>query len=150
MIVRESRNTPQGPSFREPGLSVGAYISDGSGRVLLLRRAPGEILQGFFDLPSGRVERGETVQQALSREVAEETGLQVKAVDSYVNCFDYMLPDEGLVRQLNFIVSVSVPYSITLSNEHDTYVWFSRAEIDDPCVDQPLGALLRGYFGKSK
>src|SRR5712664_181974 len=97
ITVRESQNTLQNPSFRESGLSVGAYISDGSGHVLLLRRAPGEILKGFFDLPSGRVERGETIQQALSREVAEETGLQVKVVNSYVNCFDYTLPNEGLV-----------------------------------------------------
>jgi 8-oxo-dGTP diphosphatase len=150
IAATEARKKLRDHSLQACGVSVGAYISDGSGRVLLLRRAPGEFLQGFLDLPSGQVERGETIQRALSREVAEETGLQVKVVNSFINCFDYVLPQKGLVRQLNFTVRVLAPYSITLSKEHDGYIWLSRAEIHNSQVDWRLGALLRGYFGQSK
>lgn len=57
---------------------VGAVISDSSGRLLLVRRAnePG---RGLWSLPGGRVEPGETDEQAVVREVAEETGLVVMA-----------------------------------------------------------------------
>ncbi len=46
------------------------------GRVLLVRRArsPGK---GFYSLPGGRVEFGETLHTALHREIDEETGLRV-------------------------------------------------------------------------
>jgi 8-oxo-dGTP diphosphatase len=56
---------------------VGAVITDQSGRLLLIRRRnePGA---GLWSLPGGRVESGETDEQAVVREVREETGLQVQ------------------------------------------------------------------------
>lgn len=55
---------------------VGALVRDGAGRLLLVRRAnePG---RGLWSLPGGRVEPGESAEQALVREVREETGLLV-------------------------------------------------------------------------
>lgn len=52
---------------------------DGAGAVLLVRRAhePG---RGRWSVPGGRVEAGETDQQAVVREVAEETGLEVEVL----------------------------------------------------------------------
>lgn len=56
---------------------VGAVVLDNAGRVLLVRRTnePG---RGRWSVPGGRVEAGETDHHAVIREVAEETGLQVK------------------------------------------------------------------------
>ncbi|MGW4211927.1 NUDIX hydrolase [Lentzea sp. NPDC004789] len=55
---------------------VGAVVHDSNGRLLLVRRAnpPGE---GRWSIPGGRVEPGETDEAAVTREVAEETGLSV-------------------------------------------------------------------------
>jgi 8-oxo-dGTP diphosphatase len=55
---------------------VGAVIKDAAGRLLLIRRGhpPGA---GLWSLPGGRVEPGETDQDAVAREVREETGLSV-------------------------------------------------------------------------
>src|SRR3954452_19239223 len=55
---------------------VGAVVRDSAGLLLLIRRAndPG---RGLWSLPGGRVEPGETDEQAVVREVAEETGLTV-------------------------------------------------------------------------
>jgi 8-oxo-dGTP diphosphatase len=59
-----------------PILAVDAVIPiTGKGIVLVRRRYPP--FQGFWALPGGMVERGETVEAALVREVKEETGLDV-------------------------------------------------------------------------
>jgi len=61
---------------RHPQLAVSAAIFR-AGQVLLVRRArsPGK---GFYSLPGGRVEYGETTEQALIREIAEETALTIE------------------------------------------------------------------------
>lgn len=56
-----------------PKLGVDAGITDDHGRVLLLRRAD----DGRFSLPGGWVRPDESVDEALTREVMEETGLKV-------------------------------------------------------------------------
>jgi ADP-ribose pyrophosphatase YjhB (NUDIX family) len=52
-----------------------ALVRDARGRVLLVRRAD----DGRWAMPGGWVDPGETPEQAVVREVAEETGLQVSA-----------------------------------------------------------------------
>src|ERR1700760_3808898 len=66
---------PSDPATR-PQLAVSAVIFR-EGRVLLVRRArsPGK---GFYSLPGGRVEYGESLHTALAREVDEETGLKIE------------------------------------------------------------------------
>jgi 8-oxo-dGTP diphosphatase len=56
---------------------VGAVIKDPDGRLLLIKRGhePGA---GLWSLPGGRIEPGETDQQAVAREVLEETNLRVR------------------------------------------------------------------------
>jgi len=56
--------------------AVGAIAHDASGRLLVVRRGRAPSV-GLWFLPGGRVEAGETDVQALVREVAEETGLEV-------------------------------------------------------------------------
>jgi ADP-ribose pyrophosphatase YjhB (NUDIX family) len=58
-------------------LAVGAIVFDADGRVLLVQRGkpPGE---GLWSVPGGRVEPGESLEQAVAREVLEETGLVVE------------------------------------------------------------------------
>ncbi len=62
-----------------PQLAVSAAIFR-NGKVLLVRRARSPA-KGFYSLPGGRVEFGETLHAALQREVDEETGLKIEIVD---------------------------------------------------------------------
>jgi 8-oxo-dGTP diphosphatase len=64
---------------------VGALIFRGrgkSGPILLVERG-GHPLKGYWSLPGGLVETGETLDEAVRREVLEETGLKVKPIEMY-------------------------------------------------------------------
>jgi ADP-ribose pyrophosphatase YjhB (NUDIX family) len=69
--------TPPEPPSR-PQIAVSAAIFR-DGRILLVRRARSPA-KGFYSLPGGRVEFGETLHTALCREVDEETSLEIEIV----------------------------------------------------------------------
>ena len=62
-----------------PQLAVSAAIFR-DGKILLVRRAQSPA-RGFYSLPGGRVEFGETLHAAVHREVDEETSLKIEIVD---------------------------------------------------------------------
>ncbi len=62
---------------------VAAAVIEHDGRVLLLRRKPEDFMGGLWEIPSGKVEAGETLLEALRRETAEETGLTISTVHGY-------------------------------------------------------------------
>ena len=62
-------------------LGVGAIIFDGDA-VLLVERA-GDPLKGWWSIPGGLLETGETLEDALCREVREETGLEVQTLSRF-------------------------------------------------------------------
>jgi 8-oxo-dGTP diphosphatase len=79
-----------------PWLGVGALIFQDD-QVLLVKRGrePGA---GLWSIPGGMVDVGETVKEALAREIREETGLLVE-VENLVEVFERILPDDqGRVR----------------------------------------------------
>lgn len=79
-----------------PIIGVGAVIIEG-GRVLLIKRGQAP-LKGEWSLPGGAVELGETLEEAVCREVLEETGLVVETVD-IVKALDRISRDaDGRVR----------------------------------------------------
>ena len=67
---------PYGGRATSLRFSATAFIRDSSGRVLLQRRSD----NGYWNLPGGGLELGESVAQACVREVREETGLEVEIV----------------------------------------------------------------------
>lgn len=103
---------------------VGAVIADSAGRVLLLHRTAEDYLGGLWELPSGGVDAGETLTEALRREVREETGLSVTAVDDYLGHFDYLSKSGKKTRQFNF-TAAATGQTVRLS-EHDAHEWADR------------------------
>ena len=72
---------------------VGAVVHDDAGRILLIQRGKAPAA-GSWSLPGGRVEPGETLVEAVQREVREETGLDVN-VGEYVGTVERSAPQGG-------------------------------------------------------
>ena len=125
-------------------LVVAAIIRDG-GRVLLLERNPEDYLGGLFELPGGVVEPGETLQQALRREVAEETGLIFATIDCYLGGFDYRSQSGRLTRQFNFQLTAPETPAVVLS-EHARFAWVGRVELAQYPVSPEVREVLRRVF----
>lgn len=75
-----------------PVVGVGGVVLR-DGRVLLVQRAS-EPLAGQWSLPGGAVELGETLEEAVVRELKEETGLAVRVVE-LVEAFERIIRDDA-------------------------------------------------------
>lgn len=84
-----------------PIVGIGGAIVE-QGRVVLIRRRY-EPLAGQWSLPGGTLELGETLEAAVSREMLEETGLQVE-VGPVVDVFDRILLDPGDRVRYHFVL----------------------------------------------
>jgi 8-oxo-dGTP diphosphatase len=70
-------------------VAVGVLVR-ADGAFLLTSRPPGKVYAGYWEFPGGKVEAGETVAQALARELHEELGITIGAVHPWqVELFDY-------------------------------------------------------------
>lgn len=79
-------------------VAVGVLIQP-DGQFLLTSRPPGKVYEGYWEFPGGKLEAGESVEQALRRELQEEIGITIGAVHPWkVEMVDY---PHALVR-LNF------------------------------------------------
>ena len=71
------------PSRSVTPVAVGVLVrSDGA--VLLADRPQGRPYSGYWEFPGGKIEPGESVEQALERELAEELGVRVRATEPWV------------------------------------------------------------------
>jgi 8-oxo-dGTP diphosphatase len=115
---------------------VAGLLMNEEGRVLITQRRPQAFMPLKWEFPGGKVEPGETDQQALSRELMEELSIEVEVGDHFMG-LKYGYPD--------FDIDFQVYQCTILSGEvkkvavHD-YKWVEISELDSfefPPADQP-------------
>jgi 8-oxo-dGTP diphosphatase len=109
-------------------LSLKAIVRDERGYVLLLRRsARSKNNAGRWDFPGGKVDPGEQLDEALEREVAEETGLATR-IERVAGAGEGERPDAKVV--FLFFEMRAEPGTPCLSSEHDEYAWIPADKLD--------------------
>lgn len=122
---------------------VGAIVHD-DGRALLLRRSAGDFMAGLWELPSGKVDKGEDHESALRREVLEETGLTVLSVDREISSFSYKSKSGRPTVQRNFLVTCA-PGDLTLT-EHSAHAWVHASDLPDYGCSNETSVVLTEFW----
>ncbi len=108
-------------------LSAAVAVVQAAGDVLLVERQDGDFT-GRWGFPGGKVELDEFLQDAVTREVAEETGLDA-AFDRHCGVVSEQVVDSGRVRKhvLLHVCTVAVDATGTLT---DPAAWVPRERLD--------------------
>lgn len=102
---------------------AGIFFTDGE-KVLLLKRAEKGDNKGTWCLPGGKVEEGESLIDAATREAKEECG---KVVGSR---FEDLKEVDANHHWTSFFFRVSKPFDCKLSDEHSDWKWFDIKGLD--------------------
>ncbi|MBI2256282.1 MAG: NUDIX domain-containing protein [Proteobacteria bacterium] len=110
--------------------AVAAAIIAGTGntaKVLALRRA-GRVAGGAWGLVTGSIEPGETAIEAITREIAEETGIEVTELfTSGLTETFYFTADNVVELMPIFVAFVPREMPVTLDHGSDAFEWCTRA-----------------------
>jgi ADP-ribose pyrophosphatase YjhB (NUDIX family) len=127
-----------------PEVAVGGIAFDERGRVLLVQRGRAPA-RGSWTIPGGRVEPGESLQQACAREFREETGLEIE-VGEVAEVVDRMGRDgERLLYHfviIDFLVTVRGGALAPGDDAMDAR-WCSEADLDALSLTSGLLPVLR-------
>ena len=105
---------------------VGAVIRDGD-RVLLAQRPEGKAQAGLWEFPGGKIEPGETPEEALARECREELALEIEN-PTVLRSVLHRYP-EKTIRLILVACSVR-PGSVPVPQEGQSVDWFHPSELD--------------------
>lgn len=111
-------------------LGLKALIQDPHGKILLIHKP---LPSDYWDLPGGRIQPGETIDQALLREVTEEIGEVIVSSKNFFSAdiANIQVKDQSYERGLilfTYLCSIKMQGEIIISNEHDLFQWFSIDE----------------------
>ncbi|MBO6109708.1 MAG: NUDIX domain-containing protein [Methanobrevibacter sp.] len=127
-------------------------ICEYDGKILLLKvRSKSSHDAEKWEIPGGKVKKGEFFDQALKREFVEETGLEIN-IDSLYNVIqnDYTAcKTNEKVKSVQLIMKVSsTTDNVEISEEHDEYKWFSHEELKELIDGEMLSKAAMNSFKK--
>ena len=134
------------PSKKPLVIVVAGALVDADGRVLITRRPNGKEMAGLWEFPGGKIEKGETPEQALIRELKEELNIETKGTCLAPLSFashQYEVPSPYAIIHLPTLVGRYFGFRIT---RHALGMAKKLREFDMPPADEPLVSMLRDFL----
>ena len=116
-------------------LAIRAFIKyegpteENKGKYLLIQRSENSNnFKGQWETPGGKIDQGESFEDALVREIREETALSV-TLDSVAGAIDFDVPTKPDIRiAVLYMKAHTDSDSVEISNEHQDYQWLLLSE----------------------
>ena len=123
------------------GLTMRGIVKNSEGKILVLRRHPKSKTNPHrWELPGGKIEKCEYFDEALVREIKEETGLNVKVGDFCEAVQD----DYTHKRTVQLIMyAKDITGEVKISDEHDDWMWASLDEINSLEITSSLEKIIK-------
>ncbi len=145
--MKEGRRYP-----KHPLIGVGALIYDRD-RVLMAERG-GEPLKGWWSIPGGLVETGESLDDAIRREVREETGLEVRPL-GVLQIFERIMRDTQGAAEYHYVL---VDYvcritggTLRAGDDVSRVEWVRRRDLKKLKITEgTLTVIEKGFRGRRK
>ncbi len=128
-------------------LAAAVALLDVDGRVLLARRPEGKAMAGLWEFPGGKVGAGETPEQALIRELAEELGIDTRESCLAPLAFASHAYDDFHLLMPLYVCRVWRGELTPL--EGQALAWVRPLRLSDypmPPADAPLAAMIRDFL----
>lgn len=112
--------------------------------LMVKRSLNDEDCAGFWEMPSGKLEFGETALEGLRREILEEVDIDISSFEpKIIGISEYSSKKAKGTKysvQINYVVEVPTKeLPIKLSNEHTDFVWTTR---NSEYVDEFIGDII--------
>ena len=122
-------------------------LIDQDGRILIAKRPDGKSMAGLWEFPGGKVELGETPEQALVRELSEELGIK-----TWNSCLAPMTFASHAYEDFHLLMPLFVCRKwegIVIPKEEQELKWVYSSELKNypmPPADKPLIPILRDWL----
>lgn len=139
--------TASSPTGRAPRIQgVTAAVIEEGGRVLVARRKRGDRYEGRWEFPGGKVERGETPEESLKRELREEMGIEVAVGDRLCACPFRAgeAPMELLVYRTRILSGKIV------CHDHDEVRWVAAGDLGGYDLTDPDRRVVESLYPRDK
>ena len=128
-----------------PLLAVRAFIEDADGKILILKRAPDDEYGDMWCLPGGKVDYGQTAEEAIIREVEEETSL--KCISAQFLFYMDGLPEiDGEKHYLTLFFKCQVSGNLGINSESSEFAWVEPGNLSDFHFAFRNHLAIRDYF----
>ena len=129
-------------------LLVGGIVVKDNKILILKRLETKKVFPGYWDLPGGKIDLGESPESAVVRETKEETGLDVEIIRPYNTwtfIFEYNNTKEYCV-QIDFIVKAKNIENIKLSDsEHSEYAWVDENSTPEKISNETRSTIAKAF-----
>ena len=134
---------------QHPQIAVRAIIENRDEKVLLLKRTNTSSGDGLWCLPGGKVEYGQTLAQAIEREVAEETQLSCRN-PRYLFFHESLPTSTPASHYITFYFFCRVDQEPMLNFESSDFSWITPQQLQDYPIAFLNDIALRRYWADGR
>lgn len=127
------------------GVGIGAVIFNKDNQVLLLKRADTDVYKpGTWDLPGGKLEKDEDLEDSIKREVKEEANIEIDVIEPFAAYKFLKTSSNVIVVSIKYVARYKSG-EVKLSDEHKHWEWFDVGHLPSDAEPNIITWIKKAY-----